>query len=211
MRKKTLKERQEQLKNDLQISDIESDILEYFLRRQRVTEERPTTYYKIKTFCDYHAFDFTMLNNVYLKWLNHKAKQLNKIVLHGLLIRPNETNGKLYINQIDFIDNLQAYYHVLKCERIDIQERKINGRIYDFIIDDEYLLKEPKESQISAIELTQNEILFNRFIILGKANKEGQETSLTDEDIQSILKSLAYINIGTKEEPKNKIILIYNF
>jgi len=213
MRLKTIRERAEQLKNDLNITAHESMTLFKLLKNKNASDFKPINYFKLKQFSDGALMPFEDIKNLYLKWLNFRAKQLNKKVLHGLIIKPNITNGKLYINQIDFIDDLETYYNLIICDNIDIQERKINGKIYDFIIDDEYMLKEDKNTieRISAIERTQNEILYNRFMILGQADENGQETSLNEEDINNILKSRAYINIGTDEQPKEKIILIYNF
>ena len=49
--------------------------------------------------------------------------------LHALLFKRLKNND-LRIEDTIFIDNLDNFYKLLECERIDIQERFINGKIW---------------------------------------------------------------------------------
>lgn len=118
----------------------------------------------------------------------------------GLLIqrkKDKEAEGyRLIISLIDINrdKSLDDLYEALDCRTIDIQERYIAGRLYDFIFDDEYLIngKSAEPSNCIALGTRKGRILeaiYGRLFICGQADQEGAERSLTDEDISHILEA----------------------
>lgn len=128
--------------------------------------------------------------------------------LRALLIKRNQETKHLIIEDTTFIDTLDNLYKLLECDTIDIQERYINGKLYDFIVDDEYLLngKSEKPSNAVAIGTRKGEILELVFysMIICKSNDKGEETSLNDEEIKDITTALMYAE--SKKGDKLEII-----
>ena len=124
----------------------------------------------------------------------------------ALLIKRFKDNDLIFERlEINRESSLKELYKYLECDTIDIQERKINGKIYDFIIDDEFLIngKANKPENLTAFYEDNNEIkelIFSNLIICGQADDNGKETDLNEEDITSILKSLVYIRNKTNNE-----------
>ena len=137
--------------------------------------------------------------------------------IKGLLIKRKENTNKLIFSnvEIDRKNALETYYKMLDCETIDIQERYINNKIYDFIIDDEYLIngKADKEQEIIAIGTRKGEILeliYHALLIVGIANNKGEETDLTNNDIDNIL--IKGLGQATSRKTDNKYQIIgYTF
>lgn len=107
---------------------------------------------------------------------------------------PAEDRNRLLFSLIDInrTKALQELYKHLKCDTIDIQERYINGRVYDFIIDDEYMLNGKSKEPINCIALGNRkgqilEVIFGALIICGLADEDGAETSLTERDLENII------------------------
>lgn len=82
-------------------------------------------------------------------------------------------------------DTLEEYYNLLNCDMIEIVSRHIGGKDYDIICDEEGLLK--VNPIVSAFDsLNQPMLVGNLFIVNYGGN--GKEASLTEEDIDHILK-----------------------
>ena len=123
--------------------------------------------------------------------------------LHALLFK-RWKNNDLDIQDTIFIDNLDNLYKLLDCSTIDIQVRYINGKAYDFIFDDEYLLngksEQPQNAVALGIDHTGNlqkkgdivEVIYGRLIVCGLADTNGQETDLTKDDLISIYTAICY-------------------
>lgn len=118
----------------------------------------------------------------------------------GLLIERREGTDegahRLIFSLIDISreNSLAELYEALKCDTIDIQERYIKGRLYDFIIDDEYLLNGKTDKPENCIALgTRNgetlEAIYGALFICGQADNTGAERSLTDDDIGHIIEN----------------------
>lgn len=75
---------------------------------------------------------------------------------------------------------------------IDIQEHYIDGHAYDFIIDDEALLK--AGGKVSALDKDGNPCLVGNIVIC-TCDEEGNESGLSDEDIQRILKHVVILQL----------------
>ena len=106
--------------------------------------------------------------------------------LKGLLFSQDKEKG-LIVEEVSLKDTLEDYYRLLKCSLIDIQVRKISGREYDFIFDEEFLYSGHEPTEITGVEISYNqETILGNLLILGLADSEGRETSLTDNDIELI-------------------------
>ena len=107
-------------------------------------------------------------------------KQIRVIVL--------KANGTMIEKRIDA--NIHSYYKELNCDVIDIVTLPLGKKKFDFIIDDEGKLKEHivnfyivKGNKI--VDYIANDCIICNF----KHTENGTiETSLTDEDIKTIIK-----------------------
>lgn len=96
-------------------------------------------------------------------------------------------------------DDLEVYYDLLKCRMIDITTRKIGGKYYDIICDDEGLLKE--EIRISAMDKDNEPCLAGSIIICNFDDDDGREQSLDDADIRNIFRNIiTFVNMVDGEE-----------
>lgn len=97
----------------------------------------------------------------------------------GVLVNVNRgTVKKLTINH-----SLDGFYKALGVSCIDIQSRVLGGKRFDFICDDEALLKD--KPTLSAHFSAYDNLFGNLFIV--NHDDEGNEISLTDEEITHIL------------------------
>lgn len=103
---------------------------------------------------------------------------MSKIV--GILIDVDD--GTYRVKQVE--DSLESYYKILKCDTIDIVTRKLHGKVFDIVCDDEALLKD--RPKVSAFDSNLNRHLHGNLFITGTADAEGRLTSLTKEDIRHI-------------------------
>ena len=94
-------------------------------------------------------------------------------------------------------NGLEDYYKMIDCRMIDIVNRSIGNKRYNIICDDEGLLKD--NITISAINKDWQEMLVGNLIICGLA-KQGELTSLTDEDIAHIKKKIIQVRSMLKPE-----------
>lgn len=98
-----------------------------------------------------------------------------------ILLNVNENK----IEHLDVEDKLEEFYKLIKCRTIDIVKRKIGGRYFDVVCDDEGLFAD--EVKISAINdigvplLVGNLLFFNH-------DSEGNLLPLSDEDCGHIKK-----------------------
>lgn len=124
----------------------------------------------------------------------------------ALLIKPYKENDLIFERvKVHRNNSLKQLYELLNCERIDIQERKINNKIYDFIFDDEYMINGKSEQAENITAFSEHngqiiEIIFSNLIICGVADDEGKETDLNEENIKEILNSLVFIKNKTNNE-----------
>ncbi len=83
---------------------------------------------------------------------------------------------------------LKEYYRLLDCDTIDIVQRKIAGKTYEIICDDEGLLVDAPILS-AAWKSSKRPALFGNLLIAGEAI-DGELTSLTDEDEKPIKDSI---------------------
>lgn len=82
---------------------------------------------------------------------------------------------------------LEDYYNKLKCRTIDIVTRKVGGKYYDIVADDEGMFAE--DVRISAINPEGENMLVGNLLVLNcpdKHDEEGNECGLEDEDVKRI-------------------------
>lgn len=79
--------------------------------------------------------------------------------------------------------NLDCYYRLLDCTSIDIVTRKIGGKWFDIVCDDEGLFREPQK--VSAINDMGEPMLVGNLLFFHN-DGEGNLTGLEDEDIEHL-------------------------
>ena len=94
---------------------------------------------------------------------------------------------------------LAEWYRLIKCDLIDIVSRKIGGRYFDIIVDDEGLYK--GGAKVTALDTQQQPLLVGNLVICNH-DGEGGETSLTDEDIELIKRQLVVLTEADAEDPQ---------
>lgn len=90
-----------------------------------------------------------------------------------------------------FADDLGEFYEYIQCRCIDIVRRKIGGREFEIIIDDEGLLVD--KPIVSAVDKNLHEMLVGNLLIAGSEVIEGELTGLKDEDIDHIRKHISFV------------------
>ena len=117
----------------------------------------------------------------------------------GVLI--DNTTNKTKIIKYDFEQttksnlNLQRIYDMLKCDCIDVVERKFGEHYYDIYCDDEGLFKENPLPAIATFDDGKivEQIVGNVFIC--KHDGEGGMESLTQEEYREVIsKTLGYFD-----------------
>ena len=98
--------------------------------------------------------------------------------LKGVLIK---TDGTCKI--VEIVDTLDNLYNVCECSCIDIVSRRIGGKKYDIVLDDEGLLRDAPI--MTAIRRDANEMLFGNLFIV-KNDGKGNLKSLNEEEIASV-------------------------
>ena len=110
--------------------------------------------------------------------------------MRGLLIKGMD------VTEVE-VNGLEDYYREMEIDCIDIVTRKIGGKRYDVICDDEALLKENPIPTMFDVEGMP--MLCGNLIIAGLADEEGNMTDLTDEDMVRITGNLAVVTVKNKE------------
>ena len=96
----------------------------------------------------------------------------------GFLIDP--ANGGAVV---EIPNSLDGYYKLLDCQTIDIVKRKIGGKYYDIVCDDEGLFAD--NALVSAVDGDNQPMLVGKLLICNDDGK-GNEAGLTQEDILNI-------------------------
>ena len=102
----------------------------------------------------------------------------NKI--KGLLVDVTRTRE---IKEVEFDDTLENIYKILDVDCIDVAVRKVGNHAYDFIVDDEGLLK--GDAIPSIFDSEQKPQLVGNALIVN-SNEEGDFTSLTEEQVADL-------------------------
>lgn len=86
------------------------------------------------------------------------------------------------------ITELEDMYNHIKCDCIDITERKIGENYYDIIVDDEGLLKD--YAIPSAIDKITHEVQLVGNLIVSKYDEEGELRDLTEKEIKEVTENI---------------------
>lgn len=118
--------------------------------------------------------------------------------MKGLLldIKNNKT-------QVVEAEGLEQYYELLSCQIVDIVNRRIGRKRFEIICDDEGIFKE--DCKISAINNLGQPMLVGSLLICGKADMEGELTSLTDKEIAYIQERIQ--TMYTRKYPEGYLML----
>lgn len=84
---------------------------------------------------------------------------------------------------VELPSSLEGYYNLLDCEAIDIVSRKIGGKYYDIVCDDDGLFRDTVS--VSAVDNNGEAMLVGKLLICNHDGK-GNEASLTQDDILNI-------------------------
>lgn len=113
--------------------------------------------------------------------------------MKGLLLDLNENKTKVIE-----ANSLQDYYDLIGCNLIEIVNRKIGGKRFEIVCDEEgTFVAEPK---ISAIDNWGAPMFVGNLIICGQADEEGELTDLSTNDIDYIQKRI--IEMRTHNHPE---------
>lgn len=125
-----------------------------------------------------------------------KQEKIKVIILDTL-------KGKHSFETID--NNLQSFYKLLNCDTIEVVVRKINGKYYDIILDEEFLLKVDNGEDLKPCiavfnnPFVMSELYFGNAIICTH-NDDGDLEGLSDSEALQILYSTTtiYDDIGNQ-------------
>ena len=110
------------------------------------------------------------------------------------------------VKTLDIENELEVFYELINCRTIDMTMRKIGGKPYVIICDDEGLLTDAPI--LSAVNHNLEPMLVGNLIIVNNG-KNGDITGLTEEDIKSILNNL--YEIPTRQRPNGQVMLLCEY
>lgn len=116
----------------------------------------------------------------------------NKITAY--LIDPETKTAK----PVTITASLESYYSTLRCDLIDIVDRRIGGKRYTIICDDEALLRD--DPLISAIGDLGSPMLVGALLVVNSDRHAGTLLSLEQSDIDYIARHIHHH--GTRRHPE---------
>ena len=132
-----------------------------------------------------------------------RNRELNVIVFKGGVVQRND-RVRPNLVLLDIIDDLDTLYQLIGCDTIDIVLRKIGGKPYQIILDDEGLFANKPVLTMADPE-NKDDIIVGTVVIAGKADENGDLTSVTEEDVQHIENYIYYGVTCDKDERSNII------
>ena len=100
---------------------------------------------------------------------------------------------KCNLPEVLFIeDTLETYYKLIDCDTIDIVTRRIGGKAFHVICDDEILIKKSLKSPFPRIGVyaPNDWNIYGNVVIIGYVNAVGEFTDLSEDDCELILKKV---------------------
>lgn len=88
------------------------------------------------------------------------------------------------IKPVDVPDSLDAFYELLNCRTIDITQRKIKGKVFDVMCDDEGLLKD--YCLVSAYDSSGRVALVGNLMFF-HTDRDGNLVGISDDECVHIL------------------------
>lgn len=104
---------------------------------------------------------------------------------------------------VDITPDLHTYYEMLDCHTIDIVNRgfgRSGKKRFDIICDDEGLFVD--DPILSAVDGNGRAMLVGSLLVVGEADEEGEETSLTDEDVRLLERYTGSLFLRGKRTPR---------
>lgn len=112
--------------------------------------------------------------------------------IKGVLLDTVENKAEI----IEFVPILDNYYKLLHCDKIEYATRKIGAgnrlKEFDIVCDEEGKFKE--DNKISAIDNLGRPMLVGSLLVVGPADDEGDETSLSDGDCEYVMERIQKMN-----------------
>lgn len=102
-------------------------------------------------------------------------------------------------------NGLEDYYRLMGCNKIEIVERRIRGKYFEVVCDEEGLFQ--AEPKVSAVDGHGDPMLVGSLIIYGEPGAGGERCSLTDKDIAHLRNSI--LKVPTIKNPVPHNILCY--
>lgn len=89
-------------------------------------------------------------------------------------------------------DRLETYYKLIGCDTIDIVTRRIGGKAFHVICDDEILIKKSLKSPFPRIGVyaPNDWSIYGNVVITGYVNAVGEFTELSEDDCELILQKV---------------------
>ena len=119
----------------------------------------------------------------------------------GVLVNVEEGT----VGAVTFVDKLDYIYALLNIDLIDVAVRKVGYKNYDFIVDDEGLLK---GRAIPSVLDTKKEPMLVGNILIVNSNEEGEFTSLSIDDIRNIEQHLGNITFYDEEKDEERSAVV---
>lgn len=107
---------------------------------------------------------------------------------NGVIVRRGVLLTKDGAFLVHYTDDLKTLYTMLDCRYIDIVTRSVNRKQFDFVVDDEGLMKE--YNHLQAISSERQERLFGNILIAGLADDDGNLTDLSAMDLCRIAQNI---------------------
>ena len=117
----------------------------------------------------------------------------------------------MYLNLLDgtcsvinVFDSLEEYYRLIDCETFDITCRYINGKKFNIMCDDFGFLN---NKMISAMSSPTDVVLVGNLLVFsGDHDDDGNLLSLSNDDIEHLVKSLGFYFIDNFDTSKENLI-----
>ena len=123
-------------------------------------------------------------------------------IVTGVLVDVTRT-GK--VGKVVFEDTIENIYKLLDVDLIDVATRKVGDKVYDFVVDDEGLLK--GGAIPSVFDNEQQPMLVGNALILN-CDDEGNFASLTDDDFENLQSHLGRITFYDENREEDRTALV---
>lgn len=125
----------------------------------------------------------------------------------GVLVNVNTRTVEPYTLHYNNYKDLTS---LLNCDILDVTRRKFGSQIYDIYCDDEGLLKEVWIPSAFSEEYPENDFLVGNLFICSH-DKYGDIASLSDEQIEEVLKTSRQIKVTDDNGSFITRALMYNY
>lgn len=102
-------------------------------------------------------------------------------------------------NSITLDGSLDSYYNALDCDCFDIVRRKIGGKYFDIMCDDEGLLK---DKPVPSAYDSDGNVAFVGNLLVVKHDKSGNTVSLTNNEIAHIANYVYWVYSEERPVPR---------